>query len=324
LHQNRSAIVAANGMNTGSGARPDCRYNGGVKRGTPDAEVEIDVALVRRLLAAQHPDLAGLAIDEAASGFDNVMFRLGSRFAVRLPRRLAAAGLLLNEQRWLPELSARLSLPVPVPLRTGGPSAEYPWRWSVVPWLPGEPADLREPAADQAPRLAEFLRRLHHSAPDTAPRNPVRGGPLAERIAAHQARALRLRGAAEVDSRAVRDVWERAVAAPIDVDATWIHGDLHPHNVLVDAARFSAVIDWGDMAAGDPATDLASIWMLFRREPDRRTAMSHYGPASPATWARARGWAVLFGTLLADVGVADGTHYEALGARILRQVAEGP
>jgi aminoglycoside phosphotransferase (APT) family kinase protein len=58
-------------------------------------------------------------------------------------------------------------------------------------------------------------------------------------------------------------IWEAAVTAPLDVESAWIHGDLHSRNVLVDAGALSGVIDWGDMAAGDRATDLASIWMLF-------------------------------------------------------------
>jgi aminoglycoside phosphotransferase (APT) family kinase protein len=37
----------------------------------------------------------------------------------------------------------------------------------------------------------------------------------------------------------------------------------HPRNILVDRGRLSAVIDWGDVTRGDPATDLAAIWMLF-------------------------------------------------------------
>jgi aminoglycoside phosphotransferase (APT) family kinase protein len=43
----------------------------------------------------------------------------------------------------------------------------------------------------------------------------------------------------------------------------WLHGDLHPFNLVVNQGRLSAVIDFGDLCAGDPATDLAVAWMLF-------------------------------------------------------------
>jgi aminoglycoside phosphotransferase (APT) family kinase protein len=56
---------------------------------------------------------------------------------VRLPRRLLSAALIVNEQRWLPELAAGLPLPVPAPLRLGRPGCGYPWAWSVGSWLPG-------------------------------------------------------------------------------------------------------------------------------------------------------------------------------------------
>ena len=64
-------------------------------------------------------------------------------------------------------------------------------------------------------------------------------------------------------SDAVRYAWEAAVAAQSDVEPTWLHGDLHALNVLVDNGVLSGVIDWGDVTAGDRATDLASLWMLF-------------------------------------------------------------
>src|SRR5262249_44638323 len=77
--------------------------------------------LVRALLEDQHADLARLPLVEVASGWDNCLFRLGEDLAVRLPRRAIAAPLIKHEQRWLPELAARLPLPVPVPVRVGRP-----------------------------------------------------------------------------------------------------------------------------------------------------------------------------------------------------------
>ena len=87
----------------------------------PAAEVEITADLVRRLLAGQHPDLAGLPVRPLASGWDNSLFRLGDELVARLPRRALGASILVNEQRWLPSLASRLPLPVPVPVRTGVP-----------------------------------------------------------------------------------------------------------------------------------------------------------------------------------------------------------
>jgi aminoglycoside phosphotransferase (APT) family kinase protein len=37
-----------------------------------------------------------------------------------------------------------------------------------------------------------------------------------------------------------------------------LHGDIYPDHVFVHAGRVSAIIDWGDAAAGDPLFDLAT------------------------------------------------------------------
>src|SRR3954447_9046210 len=96
----------------------------------PAAEFTPDAALVRALLLEQHPDLAHLPLSEIGEGWDNTLFRLGEVLAVRLPRRAASAPLIEQEQRWLPDLAARLPLPVPVPLRSGRPGLGFPWSWS--------------------------------------------------------------------------------------------------------------------------------------------------------------------------------------------------
>src|ERR1700722_9094793 len=106
----------------------------------PAADVDVTAALVRRLLAGQHPDLAGRPVEFLANGWDNAMFRLGDDLPVRLPRRQPAAQNLLNEQRWLPVLAPNIQLPIPAPERTGRPAHGYPFSWSVVRYLPGEPA----------------------------------------------------------------------------------------------------------------------------------------------------------------------------------------
>ncbi|MEW2347107.1 phosphotransferase [Streptomyces sp. NPDC002248] len=143
----------------------------------PDAEVLFSVELVRSLLGEQHPDLADLPVEVLANGWDNLVCRLGEEFLVRLPRRAMAAELVVHEQLWLPELSGRL--PVPVPVRVGQPTAQYPWSWSVVPFLPGRIAARSEPDDpwSAATALGRFLGALHAPASPEAPVNTFRGIP---------------------------------------------------------------------------------------------------------------------------------------------------
>src|SRR5688572_25811372 len=208
--------------------------------GTPAAEVHIDAELARALLRAQHPDLAHLAVAELDSGWDNAMFAVGDELALRLPRRQLGAALIAHEQRWLPQLAAVLPLRTPAPLRIGAPACGYPWSWSIVPWLPGESADVAPPRADQADALAQFLRALHAPPPPDAPRNPGRGVPLAARADATAARMERLGRTTDAIAPRVKSLWRDALEAPLDAPPTWIHGDLHPRNVLVREGRLSA------------------------------------------------------------------------------------
>ena len=173
-------------------------------------------------------------------------------------------------------MAARLPLPIPAPVRIGRPGSGYPWSWSVCPWLEGATA------ADEPPRhpfvtarqLGAFLAALHAPAPPDAPANPYRGVPLPDRAQATQDRIEQMSEA--IDAPAVHRCWNELAATPgWTGPPLWLHGDLHPLNVLVHEGRLSGVIDFGDVTAGDPATDLSVAWMLFdpsarARVPGRR------------------------------------------------------
>lgn len=287
--------------------------------GTPVAEVEIDENLVRALLREQHADLAELPLELMDAGWDNVMFRLGDALTVRLPRRSAAVTLLLNEQAWLPSLARNLPLPIPSPVRLGVPSHFYPWGWSVLPWLPGQAASELPPRPDQASAFGHFLRALHKIAPSNAPVNEVRGCPLADRAAAVSARIEQLNAAKSGLSPDVEIAWHEGLKAPLAQKACWLHGDLHARNVLVENGKISAIIDWGDITSGDVATDLAGIWALFDDAKARQVALEAYG-ADLAEIARAKAWAVNFGTILLATGLVDNPRHAVMGADTLRRV----
>jgi aminoglycoside phosphotransferase (APT) family kinase protein len=291
--------------------------------GTPAAEVDVDVPLVRALLHDQHPDLAGLPLAVAANGWDNVIVRLGDELAVRLPRRAAAAALIEHEQRWLPEIARRVApvAPVPVPVRTGRPALGFPWSWSIVPWFPGVPVGERRVGAPVAEALAAFVELLHAPAPPDAPVNPVRAVPLATRS---DAVLTRLASEDVPRGRELAAVWRTAAALPAHAaPPVWVHGDLHPFNVLVEPTadgrdRLSAVVDFGDVTAGDPAVDLATAWLTFDREA-RRVFRAHV-TADDDTWQRARGWAVSIASALSLSG--DRT-FRLVAHRAIGEVLDG-
>jgi aminoglycoside phosphotransferase (APT) family kinase protein len=270
----------------------------------PAAEVEVSADLVRRLLADQHPDLARLPVEFLANGWDNELYRLGDGLVARLPRRALGARIIKNEQRWLPGLAPRLPLPIPYPERTGVPACGYPYSWSVVPYLPGVPAAQATSfnPAEAAAAVGGFLGALHIPAPADAPASPSRGVPLAERADTFAANLALLTGHASqdhADRDTVLGVWDAALAAPgYDGPPVWLHGDLHPANILVNNGQVSGVIDFGDITAGDPAGDLSVAWMLLPRDCHARFWSAYQaaggtgGRVDGALRARAMGWAL--------------------------------
>ena len=286
---------------------------------TPRAEVEITAALVRRLLGEQFPDLVSLELRALAPGWDNAIFRLGDSLVIRLPRRALGVPLIHHERRWLPGLAATLPLPIPVPVGHGHPSEEYPWDWNICRWVDGTSA-LESALDDQgaeAERLGRFLAALHQPATNDAPANLYRGVPLADRDDMTRDRIEQM--AATIDVDAVGAAWDAALDAPHwNGPPLWCHGDVHPGNLVVDNGQLSGVIDFGDLTAGDPATDLSVAWMLF--EPAIRSRFRTAAATTDNdTWHRARGWALSIAlSLIANS--ADNERYEQLGRRTLAAV----
>lgn len=289
--------------------------------GTPAAEVSVSADLVRSLLVDQHPQYAHLPIAHFSEGWDNFTFRLGDKFAVRLPRRKIAVDLLINEQRCLPALTPRLPLPVTASIAIGGPGRDFPWPWSVVRWIDGAPADIDQPDATQGPVLAAFLRALHQPATGDAPGNPSRGIPLAVREERISAVIARVRSSSDVVTATVERVWAEALKADPATEQVWLHADLHSRNVLSRNGKLTGVIDWGDMCGGDAATDFVSVWTLLGHKSAREAAIRDYAP-SPSLLARGMGWAVLFGVTLFDQLRHDDPRHAAGAEACLQRITE--
>ena len=249
-------------------------------------ELELDEALVRRLLAEQFPEWHELPLQRIEpSGTVNAIFRLGDGLSVRLPRREGPAEPGSVELEWLPKLASQLPVEVPVPVAQGRPGADYPWFWEIHAWVDGEVVGVDELDALQAARdLAVLVQALQRVDPSGAP--PGRGIPLAVREEQMQCWWARFDG----DPRAW-EAWQRALsAAPWDGPPVWHHGDLDCRNWLVGNGRISGVIDWGSMGVGDPACDVMVAWKLHSAA--ARDAFREALPTDDATWERARGWVV--------------------------------
>jgi len=266
-----------------------------------DDEVDTNVSLVARLLAAQFPQWSDLPVEPVRSaGTDNALYRLGEHLVVRLPRIHWATGQVEKEQRWLPRLAPYLPLAIPVPLAMGMPAEGYPWHWSVYRWLEGETAtiehiaDPRQAATDLAQFIAALQRIDPTGGPPPGPHNSSRGEPLTMRDGQTRAAIASLNGMLDAD--AMTAAWEAALDAPAwQGSPAWIHGDLQAGNLLARQGQLSAVIDFGCLGVGDPACDLQVTWNFLSAE--TRDVFRASLPVDAATWARGRGWALSVGLI---------------------------
>jgi aminoglycoside phosphotransferase (APT) family kinase protein len=275
--------------------------------------VPIDDALVRRLIAGQFPQWSELPRRPVTpSGWDNRTFRLGDTMVVRLPSGEEYAEQVAKEQRWLPILAASLPLAIPGPLALGRPAANYPWSWSVYRWLEGEAAssgtvaDLTEFASSLGSFLGALQRIDAAGGPVPGAHNFHRGGLLG--IYDGQTRQAIAALSAKIDGDAATAVWEAALASAWQRPPVWVHGDISAGNLLVQAGRLSAVIDFGQLGVGDPACDLVIAWTFF--EGASRQAFRDALPLDAEAWARGRGWA-LWKALIVASGIVETTAAEA-------------
>lgn len=260
-------------------------------------EVDVSPALVRRLLAAQHPQWADLPLTVAGEwGTDHAMYRLGDALVVRLPRIGWAVKAVAAEQRWLPFLGPQLPVEIPDVVATGEPGEGYPWPWTVLTWIEGaHPPTVDWWGAEQlAVDLARFNRALGAIDPADgpvagSPGGPQRGIPI--RLRDEQVRACIARVADEFDADALLAAWEAdAFVADHDGAPVWVHGDLTPGNLLLRDGRLAGVLDFGGIAVGDPSVGLLPAWNLFAGQ--ARQTFRDFSNADDATWRRGRAWAL--------------------------------
>lgn len=258
-------------------------------------EVDIDLSLVKNLINEQFPYWAGHPIEVVDnSGTDNIMFRLGAEFSVRMPRKADAESAIHKECKWLPMFAPNLPLAIPEPIGIGTANQEYPFSWSICKWLNGENASLDkiEDPFEMAKDLAAFITALQAIDPSNGPlpKHPLhRGAALLGRDKVTRSSIKELEGL--IDTKKALEIWEEALDLPSqDQVPVWIHGDLHYGNLLAHEGKLSAVIDFGAMRLGDPACDLMTAWNLFDSEIRKtfRTALK----VDEATWIRGKAWSL--------------------------------
>mgnify|MGYP000439310394 CR=1 FL=1 len=259
---------------------------------------EPSLETARALVDGQFPGWAGLPLVGVPSGgTDHTLYRLGQGLVVRFPRAASAVAQADKEWAWLPKLAPGLPLRIPAPVARGEAAEGYPLRWSVCPWVEGvdeTQARFARPG-EAAERLGAFVAALQGldatGGPPPGQHNFGRGVPLAQRDVGARESIEALVGV--LDAGVMLEVWEDALAAPVwDRAPVWLHGDLHPGNVVLTEGRLASVIDFGGLGVGDPACDVMAAWTLFEA-PARARFRAAVG-VDEACWRRGRGWALSF------------------------------
>lgn len=256
-------------------------------------EIPVDEAVVRRLLAAQMPHYADLALTVVEPwGTDNAIWRLGDDLVVRLPRIGWARGQVRRDATWLPRLAPHLGVAIPEPVAVGEPGEGYPYPWAVHRWIDGEAATLDrvDDRSEFARGVARFVTRLQHvPTHDDAPAARNRARPLADYDEA--TRAIVAGAAHLIDAQAALQVWEAALAArPHEGPPVWVHGDLEG-NVLLREGRLAGIVDWGSLCVGDPAVDAQVVWSPLFDDASRGVFIKALG-VDDDQLARSRGAAI--------------------------------
>lgn len=285
--------------------------------------------LARELILEQFPEFAHMPISEVEKqGHDNRTYRLGNEMLIRMPTAAAYALKVPKEQELLPQLASHLTtVTIPVPIKMGAPSNNYPYPFSIYKWLPGKSINLRilntEEMVQLAFNLAKFLKELQNitmvDGPGPGQHNWWRGDHVSVYDKGAQEQIAELAGVIDVDK--ALNFWKKACATRWNKPPVWIHGDFAIGNMLMHEGKLSAIIDFDGVAIGDPACDLVIAWTYL--EGKARDIFISEMTLDSDTWLRARAWALWKATFeLCQLKDTDSSEAE-LQKRIIGEVING-
>jgi len=204
----------------------------------------------REVLAAQLPDLKIYNLRLARQGWDNHTFILNDEWIVRFAKDEQFRAL---QERWVLEALQGVS-PLAIPrLEMAGISYSFSGH-RMLPGVqlseawPSCSARQRDEAID---RLAEFCAVMHSSlSVEVAREHGLTWEPTS-----FDAVRLSVKLGGEWTVSAQEALGRLDLASP---ESRVIHNDLHGDNILIDpdTHQVTAVIDFGDVAYGDPCIDL--------------------------------------------------------------------
>ncbi|MDQ3069157.1 MAG: phosphotransferase [Acidobacteriota bacterium] len=293
----------------------------------------MDPASVIEIVRAQFPEVRGRTSSFLGGGCDSDAYEIDGEWVFRFPKRADVAAQLAVERAILPRIASVLPVPVPSFLYFGRPSPMFPFHFAGYRRLDGEPA-LRLPShvmplGPLASSLARSLSALHAFAVEDAEARGVATQPIDAVIDEARADALgAFEQVASASPESPLDAWRRYLRAGIEpprgAPATLLHNDLAAEHVLIDAKakKVTGIIDWSDVAIGEPAADFAGIFHWGGETLLRRVIAEYCGRLDAAQLACARYLAACRGASDVRFGTETGRpEYVAAGIAALEGAA---
>ena len=122
----------------------------------------------------------------------------------------------------------------------------------------------------------------------------------------------------KIDTETATKIWVEAIATDWARTSVWVHGDISAGNLLVKDGKLHAVIDFGQLAIGDPACDMQIAWTMF--EGKSRQIFQESLQLDAETWNRGRAW-TLWKALVVAAGFTNPNNTESAECwRIINEV----
>ncbi|WP_367606739.1 aminoglycoside phosphotransferase family protein [Legionella sp. W05-934-2] len=288
--------------------------------------IDITPELARKLINEQFPEYADLPIlSVEKQGHDNRTYRLGDDLLIRMPTDESYALKVPKEQDLLPKIAPFLKVCIPVPVKMGAASKDYPYPFSIYKWLEGRSINLLVLDDDCMEKLAFdlaiFLKDLQKikgiDGPTPGQHNWWRGDHVSvyDKGAREQISEL----ASIINKDKAMALWNRACDTQWQKAPVWIHGDFAVGNMLINEGKLSAIIDFGGMSLGDPACDLVIAW-TFLKGKARQVFIKEIN-LDEDTWLRAKAWVLWKATYelcqIADKNSAEGWTQQEIIKEVL-------
>lgn len=256
--------------------------------------MEIETQTIYDIISQQFPHFSHLKIRKVTkSGHDNRTFHLGNEFSLRFPSAFEYSTQVIKEHTFCNRLQKMISFQITSPIELGKPSELFPYHFSINRWIDGESinssnvSDKVKLARDCAKFLLELKQCDTSNGIEPGAHNFYRGGDLS---VYHDETIHAINQCSEFNQEQCLDIWNEGLNAKHNGPNTWIHGDFEKDNILVKNGELCAIIDFGNIAVGDPACDYVMAWTYFDKA-SRKVFIEDLNLDS-GTIQRAKAWAL--------------------------------